>query len=45
MSEKSKLNRKRREMRQEEEGKKAVVWVFVALIILAVIVLGVAMTV
>ena len=37
MSQKSRLNRARREARQEEEGKNVVKWIFFALIALAVI--------
>ena len=37
MSQKSKLNRARREAKQEEEGKKVVKWLFVGLIVLALI--------
>ena len=37
MSEKSKINRARREAKQEEEGKKVVKWIFVALIALALL--------
>ena len=37
MSQKSKINRARREAQQEEEGKNVVKWIFWALIILAVI--------
>ena len=37
MSQKSRLNRARREARQEEEGKNVVKWIFIAFIALAVI--------
>ena len=37
MSQKSKLNRARREAKQEEEVKKVVKWLFVGLIVLALI--------
>ena len=36
MSEKSKLNRARREAKQEEEGKNVVKWIFIGLIVLAI---------
>ena len=37
MSEKSKINRARREAKQEEEGKNVVKWIFIGLIVLAII--------
>ena len=37
MSQKSKINRARREAKQEEEGKNIVKWIFISLIVLAVI--------
>ena len=37
MSEKSKINRARREAKQEEEGKNVVKWILVALIALALL--------
>ena len=37
MSEKSKINRARREAKHEEEGKNVVKWIFVALIALALL--------
>ena len=37
MSEKSTINRARREAKQEEEGKNVVKWIFVALIALALL--------
>ena len=37
MSQKSKLNRARREAKQEEEGKKVVKWIIGVLIVLALI--------
>ena len=37
MSEKSKINRARREAKQEEEGKNVVQWIFVSLIALALL--------
>ena len=37
MSEKSKINRARREAKQEEEGKNVEKWIFVALIALALL--------
>lgn len=37
MSQKSKMNRARREAKQEEEGKNVVKWIFIGLIVLAII--------
>ena len=35
MSQKSKINRARRDAKQEEEGKNVVKWIFISLIVLA----------
>lgn len=37
MSQKSKMSRARREAKQEEEGKNVVKWIFIGLIVLAII--------
>lgn len=37
MSEKSKISRARREAKQEAEGKNVVKWIFIALIVLALL--------
>ena len=37
MSQKSKISRARRDAKQEEEGKNVVKWIFISLIVLAVI--------